>query len=264
MSVEYLDDLPNIYENIDSFLESSNPREETDELDIKQITEKYCIENIDKVSNNLDENNKNLINSISNKSKEIEGNIDKFLNKLEKETNEHITNIEKFNLSEKEKQEQYLKCIEQLDNIISLSQGLENCIELSEENFLSYLDKENFEDPIYSFLYNKEDKLNKSNIYMNINNKQELSEEIYNNNISSNYIKNYVVNPYNESIKLKELKIDDNSDIARIKQLLMNKDEKNQFVQDQIKKISLKNLSKEKLLLDKSIIFILGVPYNNI
>ena len=248
MSVEYLDDLPNIYENIDSFLESSNPREETDELDIKQITEKYCIENIDKVSNNLDENNKNLINSISNKSKEIEGNIDKFLNKIEKETNEHITNIEKFNLSEKEKQEQYLKCIEQLDNIISLSQGLENCIELSEENFLSYLDKENFEDPIYSFLYNKEDKLNKSNIYMNINNKQELSEEIYNNNISSNYIKNYVVNPYNESIKLKELKIDDNSDIARIKQLLMNKDEKNQFVQDQIKKISLKNLSKEELL----------------
>ena len=83
---------------------------------------------------------------------------------------------------------------------------------------------------------------------MNINNKQELSEEIYNNNISSNYIKNYVVNPYNESIKLKELKIDDNSDIARIKQLLMNKDEKNQFVQDQIKKISLKNLSKEELL----------------
>ena len=248
MSVEYLDELPNIHENIKSFLENSNPKEQSDELDIKQFTEKYCTENIDKVSNTMCENNKNLINSISQKSKEIEGNIDKFMNKLEKETNEHIANIEKFNLSEKEKQEQYLKCIEQLDNIISLSQGLENCIELSEENLLSYLGTENFEDPIYSFLYDKEDKLNKSNIYMNINNKQELSEEIYNNNISSNYIKNYVVNPYNENIKLKELKIDDNSDIARIKQLLMNKDDKNQFVQDQIRKISLKNLSKEELL----------------
>ena len=177
-----------------------------------------------------------------------EGNIDKFINKLEKETNDHIKNMEQFNLSEKEKQDQYLKCIEQLDNIISLSQGLENCIELSEENLLSYLGAETFEEPIYSFLRDKEDKLNKSNIYMNINNKQEFSEKIYNNNISSNYIKNYVVNPYDKSIKLKELKIDDNSDIARIKQLLVNKDDKKQFVQDQISKVSLKNLSKEEFL----------------
>lgn len=247
MNVEYLDDLPNINKNIQSFLESSNPKEDPDELDIKQITEKFCTENIDKVSNNLSENNTNLINSITNKSKEIEGNIDKFINKLEKETNDHITNIEKFNLSEKEKQEQYLKCIEQLDNIISLNQGLENCIELSEENLLSYLGAENFENPIFSFLNDKEDKLNKSNIFMNINSKQELSEEIYNNNISSNYIKNYVVNPFNEGIKLKELKIDNNSDIAMIKQLLMNKDDKNQFIQDQIRKISIRNISKEGL-----------------
>lgn len=251
MSVEYLDDLPNKHENIESFLESLNPKEEKeeqDELDIKQVTEKFCTENIDKVGNNLSENNKNLINSISEKTKEIEGNLDKFINKLEKETNDHITNIEKFNLSEKEKQEQYLKCIEQLDNIISLNQGLENCIELSEANLLNYLDEENFENPIYSFLHDKGDKLNKSNIFMNINNKQEFSEKIYNNNISSNYIKNYVANPYDETIKFKELKIDNNSDIARIKQLLMSKDDKNQFVQDQIRKIILKNLSKEEVL----------------
>ena len=249
MSVEYLDDLPKIHENIESFLENSNPKEESDEyVDLKQFTEKYCSDNIDKVGNSLNENNSNLINSISKKSKEIEGNIDKFINKLEKETNDHIKNMEQFNLSEKEKQDQYLKCIEQLDNIISLSQGLENCIELSEENLLSYLGAETFEEPIYSFLRDKEDKLNKSNIYMNINNKQEFSEKIYNNNISSNYIKNYVVNPYDKSIKLKELKIDDNSDIARIKQLLVNKDDKKQFVQDQISKVSLKNLSKEEFL----------------
>ena len=248
MSVEYLDDLPNIHENIESFLESLNPKEEPDELDIKQVTEKFCTENIDKVGNNLSENNKNLINSISEKSKEIEGNIDKFINKIEKETNDHIANIENFNLSEKEKQAKYLKCIEQLDNIISLNQGLENCIELSEANLLNYLDVENFEDPIYSFLHDKEDKLNKSNIFMDINNKQEFSEKIYNNNISSNYIKNYVANPYDETIKFKELKIDNNSDIARIKQLLMSKDDKNQFVQDQIRKIILKNLSKEEVL----------------
>ena len=248
MSVEYLDDLPNIHENIESFLESLNPKEEPDELDIKQATEKFFTENIDKVGNNLSENNKNLINSISEKSKEIEGNIDKFINKIEKETNDHIANIENFNLSEKEKQAKYLKCIEQLDNIISLNQGLENCIELSEANLLNYLDVENFEDPIYSFLHDKEDKLNKSNIFMDINNKQEFSEKIYNNNISSNYIKNYVANPYDETIKFKELKIDNNSDIARIKQLLMSKDDKNQFVQDQIRKIILKNLSKEEVL----------------
>ena len=38
MNVEYLDDLPNIHKNIKSFLESSNPKEDPDELDIKQVT----------------------------------------------------------------------------------------------------------------------------------------------------------------------------------------------------------------------------------
>ena len=115
----------------------------------------------------MSHSNKNLNETLKNKEKEISKNLENFIKKLEEDTNNRIKNIDKSELSEEEKKEEYIKCIEELDKISFLSNSLEKCIELSEENYLKFLEKPIMlnKDNLIEYLIDEEDNLVKNNVY---------------------------------------------------------------------------------------------------
>ena len=249
--MDRFDDLPNIKENIENYLKKKHVIQSEKGALLKIDSLNLCEEAINKTIEDLTNSNNNLNDVMNNQGKEISKNLDNLLKKLEADTNNHINMIEKSQLTEEEKKEEYIKCLEELDNISFLSKALENCIEISEENFLKYLEK----DPVYKrdilidFLIKEEDNLKKNNIYEELINNKEYLEKLYNgSNIP--YLKNYISQsslliPDNK--KLYKLIVNENTDIANAKELLISTNDKNEIIQNEIKKISLKNISKENL-----------------
>ena len=191
--MDRFDDLPNIKENIENYLKKKHVIQSEKGALLKIDSLNLCEEAINKTIEDLTNSNNNLNDVMNNQGKEISKNLDNLLKKLEADTNNHINMIEKSQLTEEEKKEEYIKCLEELDNISFLSKALENCIEISEENFLKYLEK----DPVYKrdilidFLIKEEDNLKKNNIYEELINNKEYLEKLYNgSNIP--YLKNYI------------------------------------------------------------------------
>ena len=248
---EKFNDLPNITKNIEKKFQSLSKHSKKNLVEdhsqkFKDVTKIQCKAEIDEVDNSLSKNNIIIKDSITKKKEEISKNIENFLEKLENDTNEHIKNIENLNLTEKEKQEEYIECLEQLDNILALSESMKNCIEISEDNLLSFLKQEISldEDTISPFLKEKEKDLNKNNIYKYLNDKQIYTEKIFNNMDKSN-INNYIINSNSNTFKFRKIKINNFSDLAGIKNILLNTNSKDQYIQNQIKHITISNISKE-------------------
>ena len=249
--MDRFDDLPNIKENIENKLKKKQIIKSEKEALSKIDSLNLCEETINKTIDNITNNNNNLNESIKNKGNEISKNLENLLKKLEEDTNNHIAFIEKSNLTEEEKKDEYIKCLEELDKISLLSQALENCIEISEENFLKFLEKplDLNRDNLIEFLIKEEENLKKNNVYDGLKDNKEYLEELYN-NANIPYLKNYISQSSlltEENIKLINLKVNENSDIGNIKELLITLNNRNEIMQDKINKISLKNISKENL-----------------
>ena len=252
MSIEEnFDNLPNIHKNIDAKFKSMNQKVKEDksiEEDItektKQIKKEDCINEITQFQKNFSENNNKFIETINKKKIEIVNNLDNFIKKLELDTNEHINNIEKLNMSEEEKEAEYNRCIEQLDDILSISDALKENLNSSQNNFLKFLTDTNPNgDPILSFLEKNINNLNKSNFYNHLDVNKKYSEKIFN-SIEDPIIKNYIIasNEANyKDIKLKKMKINKNSDFPNIKTILVNES----IVNLKLKKAQNKNNCKD-------------------
>ena len=248
------DDLANINKNIESQINQKkvNNKENTKEEDTKNvnISKQNCIEKIDEIEKNLTDDKSKLENLVTQKNNEIKQNIENFKIKLENDTNEHINKIESLNLSEKAKQREYRKCLEQLDNIVSLSESLKECIEISENNLINFLQKiyPLDRDPILPYINNEENKLNNTNIYNKLSDKQKYSEKVFNNMKTPN-IRNYIIKTNDKkNITLKKLKINNHSDFAKIKEILLHTNDKNELIQNKIEKISVNNLTKNQFI----------------
>ena len=247
------DDLPNIKKNIESQINQKKVKNKENiiEEDTKNIniSKEDCEEKIEQIENNLNDDKSKLENLVTQKSNEINQNIENFSQKLENDTNEHINKIESLNLSEKAKKAEYIKCLEQLDNILSLSESLKECIEISENNLIHFL--QNIypldRDPIIPYINKEENNLNKTNIYSTLSDNQKYSEKVFNNMKSPN-IRNYIIKTNDKNITLKKLKINNYSDFAKIKEILLHTNDKNEFVQDKIQKISVNNLTKNQFI----------------
>ena len=256
---ENFDDLPNIQRNIESKLKTINEKsnknkkieeDNTDAIDIEEITKKTCINEIDNFEKKLSENNLSLNKEITAKKEEIIQNLENYINKIEKDTNEFIENIEKSNLTEEEKQAEYAKCMEQLDDVISLNETLKKCYKLSEKNLLSFLNGEISPDDnklISNFLCKNENDLNDNNIYNHLI-KKDYSEKIIN-EMKDPTIRNYIIKSNLDSngyITLKKFKINNYSDCPNIKEILSKSHiYSHRFVLDEIEQISINNISKK-------------------
>ena len=181
-----------------------------------------------------------------------------FLQKLEEDTNKHIKIIENSNLSELEKKNEMIKCLEELDKISLLSEALENCIEISEVNFLKFLEKPLLfnRDNLIEFLVKEEENLKMNNIYNQLVTYNQHCENLYNETQIS-YLKNFISQSSlltEDNVKLNKLKINENSDIGNVKELLISINQKNEVKQNKIKKIILYNIPKDylKYLFSKS------------
>jgi hypothetical protein len=128
--MDRFDDLPNIKENIENKLKKKPITKSEKEALSKIDSLNLCEETINKTIDNMTNDNNNLSDSIKNKGNEISKNLKNFLTKLEEDTNNHINFIENSNLTEEEKRNEYIKCLEELDKISLLSKALENCIEI--------------------------------------------------------------------------------------------------------------------------------------
>ena len=178
--MDRFDDLPNIKENIENKLKKKQIIKSEKEALSKIDSLNLCEETINKTIDNITNNNNNLNESIKNKGNEISKNLENLLKKLEEDTNNHIAFIEKSNLTEEEKKDEYIKCLEELDKISLLSQALENCIEISEENFLKFLEKplDLNRDNLIEFLIKEEENLKKNNVYDGLKDNKEYLEEL--------------------------------------------------------------------------------------
>ena len=249
--MDRFDDLPNIKENIENKLKKKPITKSEKEALSKIDSLNLCEETINKTIDNMTNDNNNLSESIKNKGNEISKNLKNFLTKLEEDTNNHINFIENSNLIEEEKRDEYIKCLEELDKISLLSKALENCIEISEKNFLKFLEKpmDLNRDNLIEFLIKEEENLKKNNVYDGLKDNKEYLEKLYN-EANIPYLKNYISHSSlltEENTKLNKLKVNENSDIGNVKEILVMLNNKNEFMQDKIQKISLKNISKENL-----------------
>ena len=183
---------------------------------------------------------------IKKESNIIKDNIENFINKIESETNDHIKLIETLNLTEEEKQAEYIKCIEQLDNIISLNEALKKSVMTSEENLLSFLNNSNNpnkdnKDIISDFLLQNLNNLKVNNIYNEFHydkiNHENIFNDMKNPKIRNNIIKSFLEN--GKDLHLHKLKINKYSNLENIKELLLITNG------GKIEKISIKNLSRK-------------------
>ena len=217
---------------------------------IINISKKDCIDKINEINKNLTDDKSKLESTLTQKSNEINENLEHFKQKIENDTQEHINKIESLNLSEEAKKAEYLKCLEQLDNIIALSETLKDCIEASEQNILYFLQNSYSldRDPILPFISSKEISLNKTNIYNKLSDRQKYSEKVFNNMKSPN-IRNYMIKTNDKkNITLTKLKINNYSDLPKIKEILFHTNDKNELVQSKIEKLSISNLTKNQFI----------------
>ena len=249
--MDRFDSLPNIKDNIESRLKKKPVIKSEKEALAKIDDLSLCQDAIKKSIDTLTINNNNLSEQMKNKENELSKNMEIFLQKLEEDTNKHMKIIERSNLSEDEKKNEYIKCLEELDKISILSEALENCIEISEENFLKFLEKplQFNRDNLIEFLVNEEENLKKNNVYNQLVDYQQHCEDLYN-ETQIPYLKNYISQSsllIEDNVKLNKLKINENSDIGNVKEILISINKKNETKQDKIKKISLHNIPKDYL-----------------
>ena len=249
--MDRFDSLPNMKENIESRLKKKPVIKSEKEALAKIDDLSLCQDAIKKSIDTLTINNNNLSEQMKNKENELSKNMEIFLQKLEEDTNKHMKIIESSNLSEDEKKNEYIKCLEELDKISILSEALENCIEISEENFLKFLEKplQFNRDNLIEFLVNEEENLKKNNVYNQLVDYQQHCEDLYN-ETQIPYLKNYISQSsllIEDNVKLNKLKINENSDIGNVKEILISINKKNETKQDKIKKISLHNIPKDYL-----------------
>ena len=191
--MDRFDSLPNIKENIESKLKKK-PIVKSEKEALAKIDDlSLCQDAIKKSIDTLTINNNNLSEQMKNKENELSKNIEIFLQKLEDDTNKHMKIIESSNLSEDEKKNEYIKCLEELDKINLLSEALENCVEISEENLLKFLEKplQFNRDNLIEFLVNEEENLKKNNVYNQLVDYQQHCEDLYN-ETQIPYLKNYI------------------------------------------------------------------------
>ena len=249
--MDRFDSLPNIKENIESKLKKK-PIVKSEKEALAKIDDlSLCQDAIKKSIDTLTINNNNLSEQMKNKENELSKNIEIFLQKLEDDTNKHMKIIESSNLSEDEKKNEYIKCLEELDKINLLSEALENCVEISEENLLKFLEKplQFNRDNLIEFLVNEEENLKKNNVYNQLVDYQQHCEDLYN-ETQIPYLKNYISQSsllIEDNVKLKKIKINENSDVGNVKEILISINNKNEIKQDQIEKISLYNIPKDYL-----------------
>ena len=256
--MDRFDSLPNIKENIETKLKKK-PLIKSEKEALAKIDDLYlCQDAINKSIDTLTSNNNNLSEQMKDKEKELSKNMEIFLQKLEEDTNRHIKIIENSNLSGLEKKNEMIKCLEELDKISLLSEALENCIEISEVNFLKFLEKPLLfnRDNLIEFLVKEEESLKQNNIYNQLVNYNQHCENLYNETQIS-YLKNFISQSSlltEDNVKLNKLKINENSDIGNVKELLISINQKNEVKQNKIKKIILHNIPKDylKYLFSKS------------
>lgn len=246
---EAFDELPNISKNIETKLKSLNQNERIESdinEDFNNFTKDNCTNNIKQSEKILNEDSSKLNTFMNEKKEEISKNLDYFIKKIEDDTNEHMKNIDKSNLTEEEKKIEYKKSIEELDNILALNENFKNSIEISEENFFNFLSKNiSLNEDIISS-YCKENEKNLSNNMYNFENyDKNFFENIYNNMESTN-LKSYIIET-NKNMKMKKLKINNNSDLEYIKQIFFKTNNENKFIENEIKKISINNLSSNDI-----------------
>ena len=244
---EHFDKLPNISKNIEAKLKSFNKNEiiESDNIEnFDNFTKDNCSNHIKQMEKVLNEDNSKLKSLMKEKNDEIAKNLDNYIKKIENDTNVHMKNIENSNLTEEEKKVEYNKCIQELENILTLSENFKNCIETSETNFFNFLSKINSlnEDVIPNFFKENENNL-RNNMYNFENYDNNFSEKIYNHTLSSN-LKTYIMET-NRNMKLKKLVINNNSDFNIIKQRFFNLNQENKIMQNKIEKISIKKISSD-------------------
>ena len=252
--MESNENLINIKERNESKINKKPANKLDKETSNKIESFEQCKETINKTVENLINNNQNLSGEIENKKNEISKNLELLLEKLEEDTNKHLQLIDSSSLSEDEKKNEYIKCLEELDKISFLSHALENCIEISEENFLKFLenpisDSKN-KDNLIEFLVQEEENLKKSNIYNQLGFESKYLENLFNDTHTS-YLKNYISHSSllkeENNIKINKLKVNKNTDLGNARELLISVNSKNEIMQDKLEKIYLRDMTKEKL-----------------
>ena len=257
-SIEYFRELPNIEKNIETYLKSINSqltgKQKIEDHTPEKLDKKVkiqCQDTISQVEKGLSEDNAKLKSTLSKQKNEIIKNFENFIKKIENETLEHIENLERINLTENEKKLEYIKCINELDNILKLTESLNKCVEFSEKNFTQFLNDNTSldKDLITYYLIKYEEDLNDCNLYNYIRDDNlKISEKVYNETKSSK-IKNYMFNKNwtseEASIKLKKVKINKFSDFPKIKDILFFTNKENELIQNELMQISINNISQK-------------------
>ena len=261
------ENLSNIKESNEIILNKNQPNKSDKDPAHKINTFEKCNEAVNKTVENLINNNQNLSEEVINKGNEISNNLELLLQKLEDDTNKHMQLIDSSALTEEEKKKEYEKCLQELEKISFLSQALENCIEISEDNFIKFLERPFNEDKdhLIDFLIDEEENLKKNNIYNKLSGESKYFEDLYNDSHTS-YLKNYMsyssLLKEENNIKIHKVRVNENIDLGNVRELLFSMNSKNEVMQDKIESMSLKNLTKEKLnyLFNKELIIIKKNP----
>ena len=259
--------LPDIKENNEIILDKTQAKKLDKEPAYKINSFEKCSEEVNKTVENLINNNQNLSEEVINKGNEISNNLELLLQKLEDDTNKHMQLIDSSALTEEEKKKEYEKCFQELEKISFLSQALENCIEISEENFIKFLERPLNEDKdhLIDFLIDEEENLKKNNIYNKLSGESKYFEGLFNDSHTS-YLKNYMsyssLLKEENNIKINKVRVNENIDLGNVRELLFSMNSKNEVMQDKIESMSLKGLTKEKLnyLFNKNLIIIKKNP----
>jgi hypothetical protein len=261
------ENLSNIKESNEIILNKNQPNKSDKDPAHKINTFEKCNEAVNKTVENLINNNQNLSEEVINKGNEISNNLELLLQKLEDDTNKHMQLIDSSALTEEEKKKEYEKCLQELEKISFLSQALENCIEISEDNFIKFLERPFNEDKdhLIDFLIDEEENLKKNNIYNKLSGESKYFEGLFNDSHTS-YLKNYMsyssLLKEENNIKINKVRVNENIDLGNVRELLFSMNSKNEVMQDKIESMSLKGLTKEKLnyLFNKNLIIIKKNP----
>ena len=265
--MEKNENLSNIKESNEIILNKNQHNKSDKDSALKINSFDKCIEAVNNTVENLINNNQNLSEEVINKGNEISTNLELLLQKLEDDTNKHMELIDSSALTEEEKKNEYAKCLQELEKISFLSQALENCIEISEDNFIKFLERPLNEDKdhLIDFLIDEEENLKKNNIYNKLSGESKYFEGLFNDSHTS-YLKNYMsyssLLKEGDNIKINNIRVNENIDLGNVRELLFSMNSKNEVMQDKIESMSLKNLTREKLnyLFNKDLIIIKKNP----
>ena len=206
-----------------------------EEENIKLVKKEEYLKRIHDLKKQLNEMKTKLINTIHQKKKELKTKFGEQNGNINNDLTENSSLIEKITVIQEEKQKLYDKNIIALNNYLNLNKNFSNIIDQASKNLLAFLS-----DPVpfdknqtFLFMLKHEAELNTINIYGHMTNEQ--CNKIYN-KIQDKATKKYISKT---NYSLKKLKIDSNSNIADVKELLASDD------QTGINNITIDNISNE-------------------